>query len=141
MQQCELQNIRKQRNSSIISSLCSLIFASGNREFFNVKPEKALEVFKQVAKVIDDAVIEETYKVSLFGGCEEIECKHTKTPSTQTPPRKEIKKWMIPANLKYFDLDGCLEKLGYVYWMQHLQLYRIAPPRHLIQIRCQCCIF
>ena len=40
-----------------------------NREFFNVKPEKALEVFKQVAKVIDDAVIEETYKVSLFGGC------------------------------------------------------------------------
>lgn len=72
-----------------------------NREFFNVKPEKAHEVFKQVAKVIDDAVIEETYKVSLFGGCEEIECKHTKTPSTHTPPRKEVKKWMIPANPKY----------------------------------------
>ena len=44
-----------------------------NREFFNVKPEKALEIFKQVAKVIDDAVIEETYKVSLFGSSEETE--------------------------------------------------------------------
>ena len=27
-----------------------------NREFFNVKPEKALEIFRHVAKVIDDAV-------------------------------------------------------------------------------------
>ena len=33
-----------------------------NREFFNVKPEKALEIFRHVAKVIDDAEIEETYK-------------------------------------------------------------------------------
>ena len=46
-----------------------------NREFFNVKPEKALEIFKRVASVIGDAVIEETYKVSLFGGSEEIRRK------------------------------------------------------------------
>lgn len=89
-----------------------------NREFFNIKPEQALEIFKQVAKVIDDAVIEETYKVSLFGGSEETECKHHKMPSTHTPPRTEIKKWMIPANPKFFDLAGCLNKFGYVYWRQ-----------------------
>ena len=114
-----------------------------NREFFNVKPEKALEVFKQVAKVIDDAVIEETYKVSLFGGCEEIECKHTKTPSTQIPPRKEIKKWMIPANPKYFDLDGCFEKLGYVYWRQHFNFQTgdiiyiyVSSPESAVKYKC-----
>ena len=28
-----------------------------NREFFNVAPEKALEIFKQIAQTIDDAVI------------------------------------------------------------------------------------
>lgn len=89
-----------------------------NREFFNIKPEQALEIFKQVAKVIDDAVIEETYKVSLFGGSEETECKHHKMPSTHTPPRTEIKKWMIPANPRFFDLAGCLNKFGYVYWRQ-----------------------
>ena len=89
-----------------------------NREFFNVKPEKALEIFKQVAKVIDDAVIEETYKVSLFGESEETECKHHKTPSTHTPPRAEVKKWMIPANPKFYDLAGCLNKFGCVYWRE-----------------------
>jgi hypothetical protein len=114
-----------------------------NREFFNVKPEKALEIFKQVAKVIDDAVIEETYKVSLFGVSEDVECKHSKTPSTKTPPRKEIKKWMIPANPKYFDLDGCLERLGYVYWRQHFNFQTgdiiyiyVSSPESAVKYKC-----
>ena len=42
-----------------------------NREFFNIKPEKALEIFKMVAKLIDDAVIEETYNLSMFGSTED----------------------------------------------------------------------
>ena len=88
-----------------------------NREFFNVKPEKALEVFKHVAKVIDDAVIEETYKESLFGDGIEEGC-NGKTKSGKTPPRDEIKKWMIPASQLFFDLAGCLKKSGYVYWKQ-----------------------
>ena len=33
-----------------------------NREFFNVQPEEALEIFKDVALVIDDAEIDEVYK-------------------------------------------------------------------------------
>lgn len=114
-----------------------------NREFFNVKPEKALEIFKQVAKVIDDAVIEETYKVSLFGGSEETECKHHKTPSTHTPPRAEVKTWMIPANPKFFDLAGCLRKYGYVYWRQSynfqtgdiIYIY-VASPECCVKYKC-----
>jgi len=89
-----------------------------NREFFNVKPEKALEIFKQVAIVIDDAMIEETYKISMFGPDEESK-PHHKHPSTKTPHRDEAKIWMIPANPKYFDHQACFDKYGYVYWRQH----------------------
>ena len=90
-----------------------------NREFFNVKPEEALEIFKQVATVLDDAVIDETYMSSMFSGGDDADSKHHKTPSSKTPLRDTVKKWMIPGNSKYFDLEGCFNKLGYVYWRQH----------------------
>ena len=90
-----------------------------NREFFNVKPEKALEIFRPVAMVLDDVVIEETYKSSMFGVNEMIDCKHRKSPSTKTPPRKDLKIWMIPASPKYFDHMACFRKYGYIYWKQH----------------------
>jgi hypothetical protein len=88
-----------------------------NREFFNVSPEDALAIFKDVALLLDDAEIEEVYKSSLFSTNAHIEQKH-KHPH-KTPQRTDIKKWMIPANSKYFNVSGCLEKLGYVYWRQH----------------------
>ena len=76
-----------------------------NREFFNIKPEVALDIFKQVAKVIDDAVIEETFKVSLFGPTnEEPENKRHKTPSSKSPSREGAEKWVLPANPRFFDL-------------------------------------
>lgn len=114
-----------------------------NREFFNVKPEKALEIFRQVAKVIDDAVIEETYKLSMFGSNEETDCNNDKSTSSRTPKRDEIKKWMIPANPKYFDLKGCLEKYGYVYWRQHFNFQTgdiiyiyVASPESAVRFKC-----
>lgn len=114
-----------------------------NREFFNVKPEEALEIFKQVATVLDDAVIDETYMSSMFSGGDDSETKHHKTPSTKTPPRDVVKKWMIPANSKYFDLDGCFNKLGYVYWRQHynfqtgdiIYIY-VASPESAVRYKC-----
>lgn len=114
-----------------------------NREFFNIKPEKALEIFKQVAKVIDDAEIEETYKLSMFANNEDNDCKQTKSHSSKTPHRNEIKKWMIPANPKYFDLKGCLEKLGYVYWRQHFNFQTgdiiyiyVSSPESAVRYKC-----
>ena len=114
-----------------------------NREFFNVKPEKALEIFRQVAKVIDDAVIEETYKLSMFSSNEESDCNNDKSTSSRTPKRDEIKKWMIPANPKYFDLKGCLEKYGYVYWRQHFNFQTgdiiyvyVASPESAVRFKC-----
>ena len=89
-----------------------------NREFFNVSPEEALDIFKEVALLLDDAEIEETYKLSIFG-INYNYSKHQKHSSTYTPTRNEIKKWMIPANPKYFDIEGCLNKYGCVYWRQH----------------------
>ena len=115
-----------------------------NREFFNIKPEKALEIFKMVAKLIDDAVIEETYKLSMFGSTEDNTIrKNHKSPSLKTPPRDEIKKWIIPANPKYFDIEGCLNKYGYVYWRQHFNFQTgdiiyiyVSSPDSAIRYKC-----
>lgn len=90
-----------------------------NREFFNVKPEIALDIFKDVAQLLDDAEIEEVFKSSLFGTNEKNIHNAPKLNSIKTPSRTEIRKWIIPANPKYFDVTGCLNKYGYVYWRQH----------------------
>ena len=85
-----------------------------NREFFNVSPEAALEIFRDVAVVLDDAIIDEVHKNSIIG-----DAKSGSKGHHTTPPRKEKKVWMIPSNSKYFDLEGCFEKYGEVYWSQY----------------------
>ncbi len=114
-----------------------------NREFFNVSPEEALEIFKEVALLLDDAVIEETYKVSLFGNDADTDKKHHKTVSTKTPAREDIRKWMIPANPKYFDIAGCLNEHRYVYWRQHFNFQTgdiiyiyVASPDSAVKFKC-----
>ena len=83
-----------------------------NREFFNVQPEEALEIFREVATLRDDAVIEEVYKTGL-------------TCATETERKREVRKagenrvWLIPYNKKFFDLKRCFDKIGEVYWTQH----------------------
>ena len=82
------------------------------REFFNVKPEEALEIFREVATLLDDAVIEEVYKTGLTCGID-------------TENKREVRKagenrvWLIPYNKKFFDLKACYDKFGEVYWTQH----------------------
>ena len=82
------------------------------REFFNVKPEEALEIFREVATLLDDAVIEEVYKTGVASG-------------TDTESKREVRKagenrvWLIPYNKKFYDLKGCYDKIGEVYWTQH----------------------
>ena len=87
-----------------------------NREFFNVQPEEALEIFKEVAMLLDDAEICEVHKQGL------------KTLEVNTPRRKNVERtsnnggnkvWLIPYNKKYFDLEGCYHKFQEVYWTQH----------------------
>ena len=82
-----------------------------NREFFNVKPEIALEIFRDVALVIDDAEIEEVYKMTMNVGSDN-ECKkeHRK--------EGENRVWLIPCNSKFFDLKSCFEKHGEMFWSQ-----------------------
>lgn len=99
-----------------------------NREFFNVQPEEALDIFRDVACMLDDAVIEEVHKNSIIG---DAPTKGTH----KTPPRKEKKVWMLPANSRYFDYAGCFEKYGVIYWSQYYNfqagdtgyLYSSAP--------------
>ena len=114
-----------------------------NREFFNVSPEEALDIFREVAMLLDDAEIEETYKLSIFGINEDSEQKHHKNTSSNTPQREDIKKWMIPANPKYFDISGCLNKYGYVYWRQHYNFQTgdiiyvyVANPDSSVKFKC-----
>lgn len=113
-----------------------------NREFFNVAPEEALKIFKDVAQVLDDAEIDEVYKSSLFGTDESVEGKRRKTPS-KTSPRTSIKKWMIPANPKYFDHTSCFEKHGVIYWKQHFNFQTgdiiyiyVASPESAVRYKC-----
>lgn len=83
-----------------------------NREFFNVKPEEALEIFKDVALVIDDAVIDEVYKKDI---ADETDKSHRSMRSSEG----ENRVWMIPCNQKFFDLKGCFKKYGEMYWSQY----------------------
>ena len=82
------------------------------REFFNVKPEEALEIFREVATLLDDAVIEEVYKTGMSCG-------------TDAESKRDVRKagenrvWLIPYNKKIYDLKGCYDKIGEVYWTQH----------------------
>ena len=85
-----------------------------NREFFNVKPEIALDIFKDVAQLLDDAEIEEVFKKIVLGGYDNMDPEEKRTPS-----RKESRAWILPANNKYFDLDACLAQYGEVWWGQY----------------------
>ena len=114
-----------------------------NREFFNVSPEEALDIFREVALLLDDAEIEETYKESLFGNNDEPENKHHKTSLTKTPHRAVPKTWIIPANPRYFDIAGCLNKHGVVYWRQHFNFLTgdtiyiyVSTPECAIKYKC-----
>ena len=88
------------------------------REFFNIKPEKALEILKQVAKVIDDAEIDEVFKRVVIGDLT------PKSSQIHTALRNEANSWILPANQKFFDVDGCLAKYGEVYWTQNNKLQK-----------------
>ena len=83
-----------------------------NREFFNVQPEEALEIFKEVAMLLDDAEICEVHKE----GLRSMEVEH---PAKRTSKEEGNKVWLIPYNKKYFNLKGCYDKYKEVYWTQH----------------------
>lgn len=106
-------------------------------------PENALAIFKDVAQLLDDAEIDEVYKSSMFTTDEVLRQSHQKTISNTTPPRKEMKKWMIPGNSKYFNVGGCFEKLGYVYWRQHFHFQTgdvvyiyMSSPESAVRYKC-----
>lgn len=87
------------------------------REFFKVKPEDALEIFKDVSLLLDDAVIDEVYKKEIVD----------ETENSSKAPRSsegENRVWMIPCNQKFFDLKGCFQKYGEVYWSQYYKFHK-----------------
>ena len=79
----------------------------------------------------------------MFIGGDDGASKHHKVQLMKTPARDEVKKWMIPANLKYFDLDACFDRLGYVYWKQYynfqagdtIYIY-VASPVSAVRYKC-----
>jgi len=91
-----------------------------NREFFNVKPEEALEIFREVATLLDDAEIEEVYKNGMKGGnSKEGDRKPMPQKSRTSSQSTGNRVWLIPYNKKFFDLKTCYDKMGEVYWTQH----------------------
>lgn len=92
-----------------------------NREFFNVKPEVALEIFREVADLIDDAVIEENFKNTAG---EECQAKNCEPVSRQTAQRTEPVIWLTPSNSKFFDIHGYMAKYDEIFWDQY---YNFLP--------------
>ena len=90
-----------------------------NREFFNVKPEEALEIFIEVATLLDDAEICETYKSDVKGPTGHQVVKRKIDRNSESKSCRENRVWLIPYNKKFFDLKGCYDKFGEVYWTQH----------------------
>ena len=90
-----------------------------NREFFNVKPEEALEIFHEVASLLDDAEIREWPKTGTKGQMKKLPAQenYNKVSAPKTEGGNRV--WLIPYNRKYFDLKGCYDKFGEVYWTQH----------------------
>lgn len=91
------------------------------REFFNLRPEEALQIFQNVYNFLDTA------ELSLYKD-NKVYQTFTKSPENQLvidaapdkpdneiPPTQQ-NAWLIPFNKKYFDLKGCLNKYGQVYW-------------------------
>jgi hypothetical protein len=87
-----------------------------NREFFNVQPEEALEIFKEVAMLLDDAEICEVHKNGLKS-IEITEPNKKKIPARSEKDGKRV--WLIPYNKKYFNLKDCYDRFKEVYWTQH----------------------
>ena len=104
-----------------------------NREFFNVKPEVALDIFRDVALVIDDAIIEEVYKQDIVGATQERKCKAPAEISG------ENRVWIIPSNQKLFDLHACFKKYGEVYWSQYFN-YRVGDTGYIYSSSPDSCI-
>lgn len=90
-----------------------------NREFFNVKPEEALDIFRDVALMLDDAEIDEVYKKSVLGDSKSV-----------TVQRKEDNKiegnkvWLMSSNQKFFDVAGCFHKYGEINWQQSVHFQK-----------------
>lgn len=89
-----------------------------NREFFNVAPEEALAIFKEVALLLDDAEIDEVFKNVVVG-----DMIHN-DPEKASHFRKEANIWILPANKKYFDIDLCVAKYNEIYWTQNYRLQK-----------------
>ena len=102
-----------------------------DREFFNVEPEKALEILKDVASVIADAVVDEVHKREMMGDTPTEKVVY----QGKTPARNDSWVWLVPYNSKFFDVDACVEKYGEIYWEQWVNyqtgdtgyLYSSAP--------------
>jgi hypothetical protein len=91
-----------------------------NREFFNVKPEEALEIFKDISGVLDDAEIDEVYKKQSYDDC----AKSAKSFPVGTRYRDEARVWLMACNSKYFDIEACRKKYGEVYWSQYFKFQK-----------------
>ena len=105
------------------------------REFFNVKPEEALEIFKDVALLLDDAVITEEHKGEMMGSAS---ADNASLPA-KTPARKDPWIWLVPYNSKFFDVDACAKKYGEIYWMQYVN-YQVGDTGYLYSAAPESCI-
>jgi hypothetical protein len=68
---------------------------------------------------LDDAIICEQYKIGAKGQIEHLSTKGNLNKANEQKTDRGNRVWLIPYNKKYFDLKGCYDKFGEVYWAQH----------------------
>ena len=91
-----------------------------NREFFNVTPEEALSIFREVAELLDDAEIEvfdDNAKKQFKKEKKHNKNKTRRCKAVKIEPLTSIGNvWLICYDLNHFDVEACFKKFGQVYW-------------------------
>ena len=101
--------------------------AAKNNDFANFIDERGKEILALINRVcrVDDGT--KTISANLLDSesfneddDEEVDAIEENNNETQREPMS----WMVPSNKKYYNLDGCIAKYGFVYWRQH---YNFQP--------------
>ena len=86
------------------------------KTFIDKRGEDILNLINTVCRINDGM---KTISESIVDSDELAEEYDEDVMTDEAESKREMIKWLLPSNKKYFDLDGCIAKYGYVYWHQY----------------------
>lgn len=86
-----------------------------NREFFNISPEKALDLLKDMSLTLDDAVLDIKDDSVVFVPAREVVPPHHEVEEDEVRA-VSASNWIFPGNPGKFDHSKCITQYGSIYW-------------------------